>query len=233
MSLYRYKMYLRFTHKNYLDLKYIVINYHNVLLSKSIQKKVKVDHQTWCGSLNFGNRLISLEQAQKNSKSMNLFLAISKNMNSILVILLDVVGSQVIAFFASILQSYQCPLCSSNIARDLITASTTRVLIPFLQRPRCELETSRWWCPNGWFWWCRFALRPLEEQYRNPPRYWKKGNRVQYCGEQSGRYLVFTIEAEEDYDTGTYKIKAKDDAFLTVDCTLLRPVTHSKPKTKE
>ena len=27
-------------------------------------------------------------------------------------------------------------------------------------------------------------------------------------------------EAEEGYGTGTYKIKTKDDAFLTVDCTL-------------
>jgi len=65
--------------------------------------------------------------------------------------------------------------------------------------------------------------RPMEEHYRNPPRYWKQGNRVQYREEQSGRWLGCTVEAEEGYGTGTYKIKTRDDEFLSVDCTLLRP----------
>eukprot|EP00493_Phyllostaurus_siculus_P005280 UN05317 len=50
--------YLRFTHKYYLDPKYIIMSYYNVLLSQTIEKK-RNKVELWCGSLKFENHSIS------------------------------------------------------------------------------------------------------------------------------------------------------------------------------
>ena len=154
-------------------------------------------------------------------------------MDWILVILLDLVDSRVIALY----------FCSdehdgrSSSSKSTVSASSTnhfkftmRSLEKIYQNLpatgskeiACNIPMSK-----------ATAGKAVLLKRRNPPRYWKQENRVQYRDEQSGRWLSCTVEAERGYGTAMYRIKTKDEVFLTVDCTLLRPVTHSKASTKE